>query len=158
MRNAIFAMAVVALMGMLAAPALSKGNGKAKGSVRVDLTPRSANPDHDSSGWVVLNTTSDGIVKANVHIEGATPDTELAVILVVEGTWDEDNFMTIGNNGRGVGSDSEEIPLSLYGPDGVPLPPGTVTVRLAVRPAAGSSADVWTSATVELPLKTLDMQ
>ena len=132
------------------------GNGNGKGAVRVDLWPRSDNPDQDSSGWAVLNTTSEGYVKANVHIDGATPGDEHAVILVVEGVWDEDNFLTIKKNGKGVGADLEMVPMALYDDAGFPLPPGTVTVRLAVRPAAGSSAQGWTSDEVELPLKVLD--
>jgi len=134
------------------------GRGAGRGAMKVMLAPRAANPDEDSSGWAVLNTTSEGTVKANVHIDGATPGDEHAVILVVEGVWDEDNTLTIGANGKGVGYDEEDIPLELYDADGFPLPPGTVTVRLAVRPEDKGSDYGWTSPTVELPLKVLDLE
>ena len=159
MKRVIVVMAMLTLVaGLILTPQLAgaKGGGGPKGSVKVMLTPRADNPDGESSGWAVLNTTSEGIVKANVHIEGASPGDTHAVILVVNGIWDEDNTLTIGANGKGVGYDEEDIPAGLYDEDGFPLPPGTVEVRLAVRPEDAGGTTGWTSATVKLPLKVLD--
>lgn len=143
-----------AMLTMVSAVDAGKGNGKAKGSTRVELAPRDANLT--GSGWAILNTTCEGIVKANVHMDGAPAGEEYVVILVVEGNWDEDSTLTIGMNGKGVGSDVEDVPLDNYGPDGVPI--DTVTVKLVVRPAGGDGSTGWASASVELPLKTLDME
>jgi len=160
-----FYLAAIVMVALAHAPqfASAKGGpkgpvakGSPKGAVKVMLAPRADNPDQDSSGWAVLNTTCEGIVKANVHIEGATPGDTHAVILVVEGEWDEDSTLTIGDNGKGVGSDEEMVPEEMYDVDGVPVPPGTVTVKLVVRPEGAGGTTGWASAVVELPLKVLE--
>ena len=134
--------AVVAWAGY----SVAKGPGGNMGAEKVALMPRTG---ATGEGWAVLVTDDEGIVKANVHLDGAPADEEYAIFIVIGTNWQGvDGTIATNWKGRGAGLASQMIPENQIGED------GTIAVRLAVRPdPVDPSMMGWSSGTVVLPVK-----
>ncbi len=141
-------LAVITVLVLVSGFAIGKGRGR-MGAVKTGLTSRDEQ-NYPGAGWVVLNTNSEGIVKANVHLQGATPGDTYAIFIVVGSRWEGvDGSITIQENGKGAGIAVDDLTMD-------EIMAGEIDVRVAVHPESGNSSTGYTSAVVTLPVKPLD--
>jgi len=144
-KAAIVSLALCALVAW-AGYSVAKGPGGNMGSEKVLLTPRAG---ATGEGWAVVVTDDEGIVKANVHLDGAPAEEEYAIFIVIGSNWQGvDGTIATNWKGKGAGLASQAIPENQISDD------GTIAVRVAVRPdPIDPSMMGWTSDTVTLPVK-----
>ena len=135
MKRALVIAAV--LFVVLATGAYAQG----KGAVKIPFDP--------DVGWVIINTTGDGRLIANAHLDGGLPDEEFSVTVRVryeDGNTDIfDDIATLVTNGQGKGN--VQVQVDIHPPAGS----GTlrrVAVRVRKAPDPLYLAVAW-----DLPLK-----
>jgi len=116
------------------------------GARKVILTPRAG---ATGEGWAVVVSTDEGIVKANVHLDGAPAEQEYAIFIVIGAIWQGVDGTILTNwKGKGAGYAEQMIPENQIGEDGM------ISVRVAVRPDPYDlTMRGWSSETIVLPVK-----
>jgi len=142
--------AVIALSLAFAAPAFAGGNG----AVKMDLSERMQGDNARGPGsgpvvgWAIANTTGDGRLAVEVHLDNGEAKQTFDVYVKINWTWYEADIvqMTTNNNGKGNAH-------SVLDMDNYPVSGDSIVVQVVVKPQGSSAVIGYATDGETVPLK-----